>query len=135
LSDGAKNSLPSIGYISAWDMLRSTKIKMGESMLAMVLEKSGALLQERKLPIPEPSSDQVLIKVHACGVCRTDLHIMDGELPNLQYPIIPGHQIVGEIVKLGKNHTHWFLRLWLRSPFAYPNCSLSGASRVCIYAS
>jgi alcohol dehydrogenase, propanol-preferring len=78
-------------------------------MLAMVLEKSGALLQERNLPLPEPSSDQVLIKVHACGVCRTDLHIMDGELPNLQYPIIPGHQIVGEIVKLGKNHKNWSL--------------------------
>src|SRR5258708_7606855 len=58
-------------------------------------------LKIEEVPIPTPTENQVLLRVLACGVCRTDLHIVDGELPPLHDRIIPGHQIVGEIVEIG----------------------------------
>ncbi len=70
-------------------------------MHAMVLERVGEPLQLRELPVPEPRENQVLIRVRACGVCRTDLHVFDGELPHPKLPLILGHQVVGEVVKLG----------------------------------
>lgn len=70
-------------------------------MRAMVLERPGQPLVLRELPIPEPGPGQVLLRVRACGVCRTDLHIVDGELPNPKLPLILGHQIVGEVVQKG----------------------------------
>ncbi|MCK4321581.1 zinc-dependent alcohol dehydrogenase family protein [candidate division WOR-3 bacterium] len=70
-------------------------------MKAMVLERVGEPLKLRELPIPEPSKGEVQIKIHACGVCRTDLHIYDGELKNPKLPLILGHEIVGTITKLG----------------------------------
>ena len=70
-------------------------------MRAMILEKAGTSLRLKDTPIPEPSPHQVLIKVSACGVCRTDLHIMDGELASPSLPLIPGHQIVGTVHKSG----------------------------------
>ncbi|GBD21607.1 putative alcohol dehydrogenase AdhA [bacterium HR28] len=70
-------------------------------MRAMVLERPGQPLVLRELPIPEPGVGQVLLRVRACGVCRTDLHIVDGELPNPKLPLILGHQIVGEVVQKG----------------------------------
>lgn len=72
-------------------------------MRAMVLEKVGHPLILKELPCPIPGSDEVLIKVKVCGVCRTDLHIVDGELPHPKLPLILGHQVVGIIDKLGKN--------------------------------
>jgi len=68
---------------------------------AMILERPGQPLVLRELPIPEPGPGQVLLRVRACGVCRTDLHIVDGELPNPKLPLILGHQIVGEVVQKG----------------------------------
>lgn len=70
-------------------------------MRAMVLEQVGQPLQWRELPTPEPGENQVLIRVRACGVCRTDLHVFDGELPQPKLPLILGHEVVGEVVKLG----------------------------------
>ncbi|MBU0984100.1 MAG: zinc-dependent alcohol dehydrogenase family protein [candidate division Zixibacteria bacterium] len=70
-------------------------------MKAMILDTPGAPLQYRDVPAPEPGADQVLIQVHACGLCRTDLHVVDGELTEPRLPIIPGHQIVGRVVKCG----------------------------------
>ncbi len=70
-------------------------------MRAMVLERQGEGLVEKVLPIPEPQADQILVKVRACGVCRTDLHVVDGELPHPKLPLIPGHEIVGTVVKKG----------------------------------
>lgn len=70
-------------------------------MRAMILERPGQPLVLRELPIPEPGPGQVLLRVRACGVCRTDLHIVDGELPNPKLPLILGHQIVGEVVQKG----------------------------------
>jgi len=70
-------------------------------MRAMVLPSPHRPLQLTERPLPIPSSQQVLVQVHACGICRTDLHIVDGELPNPKLPLIPGHQIVGTIVETG----------------------------------
>jgi alcohol dehydrogenase, propanol-preferring len=72
-------------------------------MHAMLLERPGEKLKFVELPIPQPNANQVLIEVHACGICRTDLHVVDGELKQPKLPIIPGHQIVGRIAHLGQN--------------------------------
>jgi alcohol dehydrogenase, propanol-preferring len=71
-------------------------------MRAMVLERAGAPLLAAELPDPEPGPGQVLIAVAACGVCRTDLHILDGELSEPKLPLVPGHQIVGTVAGLGE---------------------------------
>jgi propanol-preferring alcohol dehydrogenase len=70
-------------------------------MRAMQLDRIGAPLRPAEHPLPSPTAQQVLIHVHACGVCRTDLHVCDGELPDPKLPLIPGHQIVGEVVGRG----------------------------------
>ena len=69
--------------------------------LAAPASVAEAPLQLVELPVPEPAAGQVLLRVLACGVCRTDLHILEGELPPHRSPVIPGHQIVGEVVALG----------------------------------
>ncbi|MFN2226755.1 MAG: alcohol dehydrogenase catalytic domain-containing protein, partial [Anaerolineae bacterium] len=71
-------------------------------MKAMVLEEQGQPLKMKEVPVPRPGPEQVLIRVHACGVCRTDLHIVDGELEEPKLPLILGHQIVGSVVQLGE---------------------------------
>lgn len=71
-------------------------------MRAMVLETQRSPLRLRDVPVPEPGPGQVLVKVHACAVCRTDLHVIDGDLPNPKLPLIPGHEIVGSVAKLGE---------------------------------
>ena len=70
-------------------------------MYAMVLSARGAPLTFQERPDPPPGSGEVRVKVGACGVCRTDLHVVDGELPDIRYPIIPGHEVVGRIDALG----------------------------------
>jgi propanol-preferring alcohol dehydrogenase len=70
-------------------------------MRAMVLDRPGQRLEQRSLPPPEPGSGDVLLRVLACGVCRTDLHIVDGELEHPKLPLVPGHQIVGEVLAGG----------------------------------
>lgn len=70
-------------------------------MRAMVLDKQGQALQLRELPVPEPGAGQVLLKVSACGICRTDLHVLDGDLTEPALPLVPGHQIVGTVEKTG----------------------------------
>ena len=69
-------------------------------MRAMVIDAPGRLLRERICGRPEPEGHELLLKVAACGVCRTDLHILDGEIP-AHYPIVPGHEIVGHVTALG----------------------------------
>jgi propanol-preferring alcohol dehydrogenase len=66
------------------------------SMRAMVLSAQREPLELRDLPVPEPGPGQVRLRVRACGVCRTDLHVVDGDLPHPKLPLVPGHQIVGE---------------------------------------
>jgi alcohol dehydrogenase, propanol-preferring len=71
-------------------------------MRAMVLERQREPLRPAQLPDPEPGPRQVLIAVAACGVCRTDLHIVDGELSEPKLPLVPGHQIVGTVAGAGE---------------------------------
>jgi propanol-preferring alcohol dehydrogenase len=76
-------------------------------MKAMVLEQPGHPLVLTECPIPEPAAHEVLVKVLACGVCRTDLHILDGELDHPNLPLIPGHQIVGIVQDMGAEVTQF----------------------------
>ncbi len=71
-------------------------------MNAIVLSSIGSPLKLISMPVPEPGPGQILLKVHACGICRTDLHILDGELSESKFPLILGHQIVATAIKLGK---------------------------------
>lgn len=70
-------------------------------MHAMVLEKAGDPLRWRELADPQPGPHEVVLEVEACAVCRTDLHLVDNELPEIPYPIIPGHQVVGRVLACG----------------------------------
>ncbi len=76
-------------------------MEIPKKMCAMVLESPGNPLRFIEIPVPQLRNDQVLIRVHACGVCRTDLHIVDGELTNPKLPLILGHEIVGTAVHTG----------------------------------
>jgi propanol-preferring alcohol dehydrogenase len=74
-------------------------------MRAMILDQPGKPLTLRDCPVPEPVGRQVQLQVLACAVCRTDLHVVDGELPNLKLPLILGHEIVGRVTRLGEQVT------------------------------
>jgi propanol-preferring alcohol dehydrogenase len=80
-------------------------------MRAMVLKRTRAAeenpLRELELPEPQPAPGEVRVKVHACGLCHTDLHTVEGDLPEHKRPLIPGHQIVGVIDSLGRNVSGW----------------------------
>jgi alcohol dehydrogenase, propanol-preferring len=71
-------------------------------MRAMVLDGPGVPLRAAELPDPEPGPGELLLEVHACGVCRTDLHIVDGELTEPKLPLVPGHQIVARVLAGGE---------------------------------
>ena len=75
--------------------------ELEDAMHAMVLKKIGAALEWTDLADPQPGPGEIRVKISACGVCRTDLHVVDGELPDPKVPIIPGHEIVGRIDLLG----------------------------------
>jgi propanol-preferring alcohol dehydrogenase len=70
-------------------------------MRAMVLKRPRTPLQMRERQVPAPAAGEILIEIAACGVCRTDLHVVDGELPNPKLPIVPGHEIVGRVAATG----------------------------------
>lgn len=70
-------------------------------MHAMILTARGARLSLQERPDPAPGTGEVRVKVGACGICRTDLHVVDGELPDISYPIIPGHEVIGRIDAMG----------------------------------
>ena len=76
-------------------------------MRAMILDEPGEPLRVAEVASPEPGEGQVLLRVHCCAVCRTDLHVVDGELPDPRLPLIPGHQIVGTVERIGE-HTDGF---------------------------
>jgi propanol-preferring alcohol dehydrogenase len=72
-------------------------------MHAMVLTAPRARLRMEERPDPIPGEGQIRVKISACGVCRTDLHVVDAELPNIRYPIVPGHEIIGRVDLVGPN--------------------------------
>jgi alcohol dehydrogenase, propanol-preferring len=105
-------------------------------MLAMVLESPGSALQQVELPIPEYGTNEILFKVRACGVCRTDLHIMDGELSAPKLPLILGHEIVGTVVAKGEQVERYAIgqRLgvpWLAHTCGYCRYCMSGRENLC----
>ena len=108
----------------------------GSHMHAMVLERPGEQLKALKLPIPLPGAGEVLIKVQACGICRTDLHIVDGELPKPKLPLIPGHQVVGTVEAVGKGvkgvHTGDVVGVpWLGGTCGRCRFCMSGRENLC----
>jgi propanol-preferring alcohol dehydrogenase len=76
-------------------------------MRAMVLDKSAQPLQLRDVPKPKPGRGQLLVRVSTCAVCRTDLHVVDGELPDPKLPLILGHQIVGRVEEIGEENSNF----------------------------
>ncbi|MDH3474937.1 MAG: alcohol dehydrogenase catalytic domain-containing protein, partial [Rhodospirillales bacterium] len=72
------------------------------TMRAMVLRQAGTPLGLEERPVPAPGAGQVLVRVAACGVCRTDLHVVDGELTEPKLPLVPGHEVVGHVAGLGE---------------------------------
>lgn len=72
-------------------------------MRAMVLDAGEHMLRDKRLPVPKPNSSQVLIRVHKCAVCRTDLHVVDGDLEEPKQPVTPGHEVIGTIVEAGRD--------------------------------
>ncbi|MEJ5346518.1 MAG: alcohol dehydrogenase catalytic domain-containing protein, partial [Chloroflexus sp.] len=97
-------------------------------MRAMVFTAPGQPLEYRDLPVPTPQPEEVLIRVEACAVCRTDLHIIDGELPAPNLPLVPGHQIVGTIERLGERVTRWMVGQRVGVPWLGWTC---GECRFC----
>jgi len=112
-------------------------------MQAMILEKPGTALRMVDMPIPQLGPGQVLIKVHACAVCRTDLHVVDGELTQPKLPLIPGHEIVGHVVEQGPGCGPSGARLepgrrvgvpWLGHTCGKCSYCLSGRENLCDHA-
>jgi propanol-preferring alcohol dehydrogenase len=97
-------------------------------MLAMLLEAPGRPLRRAELPRPAPGPSQVLLKVLACGVCRTDLHVADGELPDPKLPLVLGHEIVGEVVATGTGCGRFAVGARVGVPWLGWTC---GACRFC----
>jgi len=105
-------------------------------MRAMILEKPGAPLRLLEKPDPIPGPGQVLVNISACGVCRTDLHVVDGDLTEPKLPIIPGHEIVGTISVLGEGVDHFKLGERVGIPWLGRTCGCcfyceSGAENLC----
>ena len=102
----------------------------------MVLERLGEPLRLVERPDPEPSDGEVRIEVRACGVCRTDLHVIDGDLPDPKLPIIPGHEIVGRIDVIGRGVTGLAIGACVGVPWLGRTCGhcqfcLSGRENLC----
>jgi propanol-preferring alcohol dehydrogenase len=97
-------------------------------MQAMVLDQPGTPLRAREVPRPVPGPTGLLLRVHACAVCRTDLHVVDGELPDPTLPLIPGHEIVGTVVELGRDVDRFALGERVGVPWLAWTC---GVCRYC----
>ncbi|ASV99024.1 zinc-dependent alcohol dehydrogenase family protein [Paraburkholderia aromaticivorans] len=100
-------------------------------MRAMVFDGSAALLREQEMPEPAPGPGQLLIQIHACGVCRTDLHLVDRELEHPRQPVIPGHEIVGTVAGLGEGVTGFAVGDRVGVPWVGHTC---GHCRYCLSA-
>jgi len=99
-----------------------------ETMRAMVLDAPKQPLRLAHLPTPKPKSDEVLLRVHACAVCRTDLHVIDGELENPKLPLVIGHQIVGTVARIGASVDRFALGARVGVPWLGRTC---GVCRFC----
>ena len=105
-------------------------------MKAMVLAAPNEALQLMDVPVPSPADDELLLEVHACGVCRTDLHVLDSELPQPKFPLIPGHEVVGTVVAKGARVERFEIGLRVGVPWLGRTCGkcrycLSGRENLC----
>lgn len=103
---------------------------------AMRLQRPGAPLVLQEVMMAPPAPHQVLIEINACGVCRTDLHLIDGELPQAVYPATPGHEIVGRVIALGGEVANWKVGDRLGVPWLAKSCGecaycMAGAENLC----
>ena len=106
------------------------------AMRAMVLDRPQTPLTLREWPIPQPANGEILVEIEACGVCRTDLHVVDGELPHPKLPIVPGHEIVGRVAALGPGVTDFVLGERVGVPWLGATCGVcpycrSGRENLC----
>jgi len=95
-------------------------------MKAMCLQQPGAALTAVEMAMPKPGPRQLLIEVLACGVCRTDLHLVDGELPDIRFPIVPGHEIVGRVVGCGRDVSEFSVGARVGVPWLGSTCGHCG---------
>jgi propanol-preferring alcohol dehydrogenase len=102
---------------------------MKAQVLSLAALISTEPLHGAEVPLPEPDRGQVLIRVHACGVCRTDLHIVEGELPAKRLPSIPGHQAVGTVVRVGPDVVNPEVGARVGVPWLHKTC---GACAFCL---
>ena len=98
-------------------------------MRAALLREIGQLLEIVEISKPVPKADELLVKVLACGICRTDLHIIDGDLPESKLPLIPGHQIVGEVVSRANDNSLFAIGQIVGIPWLSQTC---GVCRYCL---
>lgn len=105
-------------------------------MCAMVLDRRGAPLVWRERPVPAPGAGEILVAVSACGVCRTDLHVVDGELTQPKLPVVPGHEIVGRVAAIGAAVENFRIGERVGVPWLGATCGVcaycrSGAENLC----
>ena len=105
-------------------------------MRAMVLERPRTALTLRERPVPTPVSGELLIAVGACGVCRTDLHVVDGDLTHPKLPIVPGHEIVGRVAAIGEGVAGFSVGERVGVPWLGATCGVcpycrAGAENLC----
>src|SRR5256884_4864206 len=109
-------------------------------MKACLLRAPAAMetnpLKYAEVPVPQPKSGEVLVRVRACGVCRTDLHVIEGELPPRKSPVIPGHQVVGVVEKQGENARRFAVETrvgiaWLHHTDGTCDYCRAGAENLC----
>lgn len=106
------------------------------TMRAMVLDRPGTPLVARERPLPVPGAGEILVAVSACGVCRTDLHVVDGELARPALPVVPGHEIVGRVAALGAGVTGFAVGERVGVPWLGGTCGVcrycrAGAENLC----
>jgi alcohol dehydrogenase, propanol-preferring len=98
-------------------------------MRAMVLDVPGRPLRADNIPDPRPGAGEVLLRVHACGVCRTDLHVADGELEHPKLPLVPGHEIVGTVLESSSGATRFATGTRVGVPWLGWSCGTCGYCR------
>lgn len=128
------------GFFRQQDGLGFTLLDILADMKAMLLEDYAPVetnpLRLMDVPIPEPGPGEVRVKVRACAVCRTDLHVIEKELPPAKLPVIPGHQIVGVVDKLGEGASNFHVGdrigvAWLRHTCGMCEFCMSGRENLC----
>src|SRR5262245_65944552 len=109
-------------------------------MNAMVLDRQAGIaakpLAHRSLPDPTPGPREILVRVAACGICRTDLHVIEGDLPPHRLPLVPGHQIVGVVESLGERAARFAIGdrvgiAWLRATCGTCEFCRAGSENLC----